>query len=184
MIFFLILTLILALLLLPVSGRYSIVKSKKRLSAEYWPDLIPLLRLCAQLPFHQKIKDRIVPGWARQLVLNGRLHNGNAEGRAFISSSILERLTDFLRDKQRPLVARLAGFLNSKSKITNMDFSRFHFSAKRNSTDPEKALFPTIIFINVSHPSFDDITDERIKGFMLCFGWWDFSIKFGCFFRT
>ena len=56
--------------------------------------------------------------------------------------------------------------------------SRFYFKVGRNKADPEKTVLPTILFINTNHEAF---TDVRHRGFMLCFGWWDFAVKFGVF---
>jgi len=50
------------------------------------------------------------------------------------------------------------------------------FIARRAKEDPEKCVLPTIVFINTNHPAFEK---GRKKGFMLVFGWWDFSVKFG-----
>lgn len=50
----------------------------------------------------------------------------------------------------------------------------------QNDDDPEKAIIPTVIFINSNHHSFGD---NRTSGFMLCLGWWDFSIKLTIFFN-
>lgn len=50
------------------------------------------------------------------------------------------------------------------------------FKASRSKTDPEKTLLPTVILINANHESFGDL---RRRGFVLAFGWWDFSVKFG-----
>jgi hypothetical protein len=63
--------------------------------------------------------------------------------------------------------------------------SRFFFNERmyvklgRDKADPEKTVFPTLLFINTNHEAF---TDLRHRGFMLCVGWWDFSIKVGLFF--
>jgi hypothetical protein len=56
---------------------------------------------------------------------------------------------------------------------------KLYFNASRNADDPEKSILPSLIFINANHPSFAGI---KRKGFMLCIGWWDFSVKFGIFF--
>ena len=50
----------------------------------------------------------------------------------------------------------------------------FRFSISRDKYDPEKSVLPTILFINTNHPYFKG---GSRKGFMLAFGWWDFSIK-------
>ena len=60
-----------------------------------------------------------------------------------------------------------------------MDTTKIYFKAGKNKADPEKAILPTIMFINSNHLSFEDV---RRPGFMLCIGWWDYSIKFGLFF--
>lgn len=56
--------------------------------------------------------------------------------------------------------------------------SRFYFKVGRDKAYPEKRVLPTILFINTNHEAF---TDVRRRGFMLCFGWWDFAVKFGMF---
>lgn len=56
---------------------------------------------------------------------------------------------------------------------------RFYFDIGRAKSDVEKCVLPTILFINTNHNAF---TNLRRKGFLLCFGWWDFSVKFGLFF--
>lgn len=56
---------------------------------------------------------------------------------------------------------------------------KFRFIASRSKKDPEKAILPTIIFINTNHKSFKEV---RHKGFMIVFGWWDYSIKIGLLF--
>jgi hypothetical protein len=63
--------------------------------------------------------------------------------------------------------------------------SRFFFNGRlwlkvgRDKADPEKSVLPAILFINANHKSF---TDVRRRGFVLCVGWWDYSIKLGLFF--
>ena len=42
--------------------------------------------------------------------------------------------------------------------------------------DVEKMVLPAIVYINTNHKSFKE---TRRKGFMICFGWWDWSIKIG-----
>jgi len=56
---------------------------------------------------------------------------------------------------------------------------KWRFLIGRRKADTEKAVLPTILFINTNHPAF---TDFRRKGFMIVIGWWDFSIKFVAFF--
>jgi len=51
-----------------------------------------------------------------------------------------------------------------------------YLTAGRNQKDPEKCVLPTILFISTNHPSFDEV---RRPGFMICLGWWDYSIKLG-----
>ena len=53
---------------------------------------------------------------------------------------------------------------------------KWRFSIGRDKADPEKAVTPMIMYINTNHSAF---TDVKRKCFMLIFGWWDFSIKFG-----
>jgi len=55
----------------------------------------------------------------------------------------------------------------------------FVFTIGRNSMDAEKSVLPTILYINTNHPHF---ADSRHRGFVLVFGWWDFSIKVGLFY--
>lgn len=50
------------------------------------------------------------------------------------------------------------------------------FSIGANKEDCEKMVLPAIVFINTNHKSF---TDLRKKGFMICVGWWHWSIKIG-----
>ena len=65
------------------------------------------------------------------------------------------------------------------SKKSQMDITKIYLKAGKNAADPEKVVFPTILFINSNHPAFEDV---RRPGFMICLGWWDYSIKFGVFF--
>lgn len=58
------------------------------------------------------------------------------------------------------------------------DISRLYFKISREKSDPEKAVLPTIIFVNTNHETFGDIGN---RGFVLCFGWWDFSVRAGLF---
>lgn len=48
----------------------------------------------------------------------------------------------------------------------------------RTPQDPEKSILPAILFINTNHQSFDN---DRHRGFVLCVGWWDWSVKIGLF---
>jgi len=73
--------------------------------------------------------------------------------------------------------------MNSKKPLSRQFLlgaviSRFYFKVGRDKADPEKTVLPTILFINTNHEAF---TDVRHRGFMLCFGWWDFAVKFGVF---
>lgn len=54
--------------------------------------------------------------------------------------------------------------------------SAYRASIGRRKEDVEKAVLPTIIFINPNHPSFEE---NRMPGFMIIIGWWDFSVRFG-----
>jgi hypothetical protein len=57
--------------------------------------------------------------------------------------------------------------------------NRYYFSIGRSKGDPEKLVLPSIVFVNANHKAFEEV---RHRGFMLCLGWWDFSIKIGLFF--
>ena len=63
----------------------------------------------------------------------------------------------------------------------DLSIGHFYFIAGRDTKDVEKAILPTLLFVNANHPSFDEL---RAPGFMLCVGWWDFSIKFVWFFKS
>ena len=63
-------------------------------------------------------------------------------------------------------------------KYFNLYKKCFYIKVGRNKADPEKTVLPTILFINTNNEAF---TDVRHRGFMLCFGWWDFAVKFGVF---
>ena len=70
--------------------------------------------------------------------------------------------------------------LHKHSVISRFFFNeKVYFKMSREKSDPEKTVLPTILYINTNHESF---TDVRHRGFMICVGWWDFSIKFGVFF--
>jgi len=56
---------------------------------------------------------------------------------------------------------------------------RFRFLASRTPQEPEKAVLPTMLWINTNHSSFED---DKHRGFMIIIGWWDWSIKIGLFF--
>lgn len=53
---------------------------------------------------------------------------------------------------------------------------RLHSSFSSANEDPEKLLLPGIIFINLSDPHLENSGDD-IKGCMLCFGWWHWSLN-------
>lgn len=52
----------------------------------------------------------------------------------------------------------------------------WRFSASRTPKDAEKMVLPSIIYINTNDKSFKE---ARRKGFLICIGWWDWSIKIG-----
>ncbi|QQO97175.1 hypothetical protein Nekkels2_77 [Cellulophaga phage Nekkels_2] len=52
----------------------------------------------------------------------------------------------------------------------------YRFSIGRNKEDVEKLVLPSIVYINTNHLEFKE---TRRIGFMLIFGWWDWSIKIG-----
>ena len=52
----------------------------------------------------------------------------------------------------------------------------WRFLVGQNKNDVEKAVLPTILYINPNHEAFEE---DRMPGFMIVLGWWDFSIKFG-----
>jgi hypothetical protein len=56
---------------------------------------------------------------------------------------------------------------------------RFILLVSRTTEEPEKAVLPTILWINTNHSAFEDV---RHRGFMIVLGWWDYSIKFGLFY--
>lgn len=71
-------------------------------------------------------------------------------------------------------------FTNCGWKMTIKAFNdRFRFIASRTLQNPEKCVLPTILFVNTNHSAFDDV---RHRGFMLIFGWWDWSVKVGLLF--
>jgi len=55
---------------------------------------------------------------------------------------------------------------------------KIHFRSEfsYSKEDPEKLLLPGIIFINLSDPYLENSGDD-IKGFMLCLGWWHWSLN-------
>lgn len=70
--------------------------------------------------------------------------------------------------------------LNKGAVISRFFFNeRVYVKVGRDKADPEKSVLPAILFINTNHEAF---TDVRHRGFMICVGWWDFSIKVGVFF--
>lgn len=56
---------------------------------------------------------------------------------------------------------------------------RIYFAMGRNKKDVEKSVLPAILFINTNNKEFGE---SKHKGFVICFGWWDFSVKFGILF--
>jgi len=57
--------------------------------------------------------------------------------------------------------------------------NRYRFIIGRTPEDPEKCILPTIMFINTNHSAFKEV---KTQGFMVVFGWWDYSIKIGMLF--
>lgn len=57
---------------------------------------------------------------------------------------------------------------------------KFFVKYGRDKSDPEKSVLPCLIFIDSNHSQFDDL---RTPGFMLCIGWWDYSLKIGLIFK-
>lgn len=55
---------------------------------------------------------------------------------------------------------------------------RTRFDIGRAKDDPEKSIFPTLIYINLNDNFFEK---DRAKGFLFILGWWDYYIKFGMF---
>jgi hypothetical protein len=64
--------------------------------------------------------------------------------------------------------------LEKKPKFS-LNVVKWRFIMGRDKQDAEKMLLPAIVFINTNHNSFN----YRKKGFMICIGWWDWSIKIG-----
>lgn len=62
-----------------------------------------------------------------------------------------------------------------------LSLGRFALIISRDQGEPEKAVLPAIIFLSSNHPSFEEL---RRPGFLICIGWWDFSVKFGWFFTN
>lgn len=59
-----------------------------------------------------------------------------------------------------------------------MVYTKYRYG--RDKEQAEKAVLPTIVFINTNHPSFnEENNDLRRKGFTLSFGWWDWSFTVG-----
>ena len=46
---------------------------------------------------------------------------------------------------------------------------------RRDKDCVEKAVLPTVIFVNSNHPTFGEL---RTPGFCIGLGWWDWSVKF------
>lgn len=51
-----------------------------------------------------------------------------------------------------------------------------YFNYGREKGDAEKAVLPTLVFINLMHGSF---YRHQRKGFLLELGWWDFYVLIG-----
>ena len=51
----------------------------------------------------------------------------------------------------------------------------------RYKDDVEKALLPTILYINPNDEAFGEY---RMPGLIIALGWWDFSLKFGFIIST
>ena len=66
--------------------------------------------------------------------------------------------------------------LKQEIKAFDIYSVRWRFIASRTPEDVEKMVLPSIIYINTNHKEFKE---TRRKGFMICFGWWDWSIKIG-----
>jgi hypothetical protein len=47
----------------------------------------------------------------------------------------------------------------------------------RQKQDAEKLVFPGVVFVNTRHKAFSE--EDRKPGFLLFFGWWDWSACFG-----
>ena len=56
---------------------------------------------------------------------------------------------------------------------------RIFFKIGRDKKDVEKCVLPTILFINTNNKEFGE---SRHKGFVICLGLWDFSLKIGLFY--
>lgn len=60
-----------------------------------------------------------------------------------------------------------------KGYINNINY---RFLIGRNKEDVEKMVLPAIVYINTNHEAFKE---DRMRGFLICIGWWDWSIKLG-----
>jgi len=93
--------------------------------------------------------------------------------------------TLLIEDKTLKMKKETKGLSQNEALNIGVVISRFFFNERmwlkvgKDKVEPEKSVLPTILFINTNHPSF---TDLRHRGFMLCVGWWDYSIKLGLFF--
>lgn len=57
---------------------------------------------------------------------------------------------------------------------------RFYFSAGRGA-DPEKAVFPALIFVSTSPHTNAPYYQLGVRGFGLALGWWHWSVKMNVF---
>lgn len=69
----------------------------------------------------------------------------------------------------------LVNYKNLFKRIFDLK-EKFYISSDISKNDPEKAVIPTILYLNTNHKFFGDL---RKKGFVFVIGWWHFSIKFG-----
>ena len=56
---------------------------------------------------------------------------------------------------------------------------RIYFKIGRDKQDVEKCVIPAILFINTNNKEFGE---NAHRGFVICFGWWDYSLKIGLFY--
>ena len=50
-----------------------------------------------------------------------------------------------------------------------------HWSYGRDTSDPEKAVLPTILFLSNQHP---DFSRYGFRGGCIALGWWDWFVRF------
>lgn len=46
--------------------------------------------------------------------------------------------------------------------------------------DPEKAILPTVIYLNIKHPFFKE---DELSGFCFFVGWWHWGYRIGFYWR-